>query len=321
MNAEELYKSHAAEWQEFENLLKQANLQISSLSPQKVERLSQLYRLATADLALAQRDFPTTALARYLNQLVGRGHALIYRSEPLALGRVIHFIKAGFPLTFRSSLPFILTAFLLFTLPSLAAGFSTLLYPESARWLLPASAQDLIPMIEEKELWVNIPLAERPYASSFIMTNNIQVSFLAFAGGMTAGLLTTWAMIQNGLILGGLLGLTSHYGVGFELATFVIGHGVIELSVIFMAGGAGLSLGWAMLRPGYLKRSTAIALAAQQAVRLVGGAVPLLVIAGLIEGFISPAETIAVGFKWFVGVFTGVILYAYLFFGGRNQRR
>lgn len=174
-------------------------------------------------------------------------------------------------------------------------------------------------MIEDHKLWVDIPLSERPYASTFIMTNNIQVSFLAFAGGMTAGILTTWALVQNGLILGGLLGLTGYHGVGFELATFVVGHGVIELSVIFMAGGAGLNLGWAILRPGLQKRGDAIAQAARQAVRLMGGAVPLLVIAGLIEGFISPAVTIAPWFKWLIGILTGILLYAYLLVGGKHR--
>ncbi len=319
MNAEELYQAHKLEWQEFEALLGQANERISSLSPQGVERLSHLYRSATADLAIAQRDFSQAPLTQYLNHLVGRGHALIYRSEPLALRRIVHFARAGFPQTFRRLAPFFLAALFLFILPALVVGISTALQPGSARWLLPEAAQELIPMIEDQKLWVNIPLAERPYASSFIMTNNIQVSFLAFSGGMTAGLVTCWAMIENGLMLGGLLGLTSHYGVGFELATFVIGHGVIELSVIFMAGGAGLSLAWAILRPGLQSRGAALAQAARQAVQLLGGAVPLLVVAGLIEGFISPEETIAPWFKWCVGLVTGLALYSYLLLAGRND--
>jgi uncharacterized membrane protein SpoIIM required for sporulation len=181
--------------------------------------------------------------------------------------------------------------------------------------------QSLIPIIQEKELWVDIPVADRPYASSFIMTNNIRVSFLAFGSGVTGGLLTLWILVQNGLMLGGLLGVTTYYGVGFELATFVIGHGVIELSVIFIAGGSGLMLGWALLRPGLMRRRDALMIAAQKSIWLLTGAVPFLVVAGLIEGFISPAETIPWPVKWAVGIGSGILFYGYLLLGGREKKK
>ncbi len=321
MNAEDLFRLHKSEWLDLEALLEQADRRTSTLSPQAIQKLSILYRLASADLALAQRDFPNSQLANYLNQLVGRGHAILYRSEPLALNRINRFVLSGFPQTFRHLLPFFLISFAMFSIPALIAGICTDLAPSSARWLLPQSAQDLIPMIQEKQLWVNIPTVERPFTSSFIMTNNIQVSFIAFAGGITAGLLTTWALIQNGLIIGGLLGLTSHYGLGWDLATFIVGHGVLELSVIFMSGGAGLSLAWAILRPGLFKRSSVVANAGKLAVKLLCGAAPLLVVAGVIEGFLSPAENIQTWFKWCVGISSGILLYTYLFFAGKEQSK
>jgi uncharacterized membrane protein SpoIIM required for sporulation len=209
---------------------------------------------------------------------------------------------------------------LLFSLPALAAGAATAWRPETARWILPAEIQSLIPSIEKQELWMDIPVDERPYTSTFIMQNNIQVSFLAFGSGVLAGVLTVYVLVFNGLILGGLTGLTAHYGVGFDLWTFVIGHGVIELSVICIAGGAGLRLGWAVLRPGLHRRRDALALAARQVVRLIVGCVPLLVIAGLIEGFISPAEGLPWPVKWGVGLGSGALLYAYLLLGGRGAR-
>lgn len=173
-------------------------------------------------------------------------------------------------------------------------------------------------MIEEQQLWTEIPVSERPYASAFIMRNNIRVTFLAFAGGMLLGLFTLYILIANGVLIGGLTGLTVHYGVGFELWTFVISHGVIELSVIFMAGGAGLAVGWGIIRPGLLSRRDALAQAARHAIRLIMGAAPLLVLAGLIEGFISPNESIPPALKWAFGLLSGLLLYAYLFLFGRR---
>jgi uncharacterized membrane protein SpoIIM required for sporulation len=319
VNAERFYESRRDEWQSLGSLLDRSQNNLRRLTPDEIQELSRLYRAAAADLALAQRDFPQHRVTSYLNQLVARGHAVIYQGEPLALRRLQHFVAAGFPQTFRQTGPFILAAALLLLIPALLAGLVTNWNPEAAHWLLPAQVQELIPLVEEQELWTDIPMEERPYTSSFIMRNNIQVTFLAFGGGMLLGLFTAYIMLLNGLLLGGLTGLTAHYDVGFELWTFVIGHGVVELSVIFIAGGAGLALGWAILRPGLLRRRDALALTARRAVRLIIGCVPLLVIAGLIEGFISPNEGLPWAVKWAVGVGTGLLLYAYLLLAGRER--
>jgi uncharacterized membrane protein SpoIIM required for sporulation len=319
VNAERFYESRRDEWESLSGLLDRSQNNLRRLSPGEIQELSRLYRTAAADLALAQRDFPHHRVTAYLNQLVARGHAVIYQGEPLALRRLRHFVTVGFPRTVRQTGPFVVAAALLFIIPALLAGLVTNWNPEAARWLLPTQVQELIPLVEEQELWTDIPVEERPYTSSFIMRNNIQVTFLAFGGGMLLGLFTAYIMLLNGLLLGGLTGLTAHYDVGFELWTFVISHGVVELSVIFIAGGAGLALGWAILRPGLLRRRDALALAARRAVRLIIGCVPLLVIAGLIEGFISPNEALPWPFKWAVGVGTGLLLYAYLLLAGRER--
>lgn len=319
MNAERFTETRRADWQALSLLLDRGQNSPQALSPADVLELSRLYRAATADLALAQRDFPRHQVTRYLNQLVARGHAIVYQGEPLAWQRLRRFATAGFPRAVRQTGPFILTAALLFILPALLAGLLTNWNPEAAQWLLPPQVQQLIPQIEEQQLWTDIAVEERPYASGFIMRNNIQVTFLAFSGGMLAGLLTVYIMVLNGLLLGGLTGLTAHHGVGFELWTFVIGHGVVELTVIFIAGGAGLALGWAILHPGLLRRRDALALAARRAVLLIVGCAPLLVLAGAIEGFISPNESLLWPVKWAVGLGAGALLYAYLLLAGRQS--
>lgn len=321
MNADEFLRRRQADWKTLSDLLDAAQRRGAQLSPEEIDRLGTLYRAAAADLALAQRDFPGRDVTAYLNQLVARGHATIYRSRPLSWERLRRFVVAGFPGTVRAHGRFILAAALVFLLPGLLAAFVIRANPAAARWLLPPEVQALEATIREGELWTEIPVEERPYVSSFIMRNNIQVSFLAFGFGVLGGILTLWVLAFNGLMLGGVTGLTAVYGIGWELWAFVIGHGVIELSVIVMAGGAGLSLGWAVLQPGLLRRRDALALAARRSVRLMAGAVPLLVLAGLIEGFISPSEAIPVAAKWGVGLGSGVLLYGYLLFSGRGSRQ
>jgi uncharacterized membrane protein SpoIIM required for sporulation len=321
MTPDDLLRQRQHDWEALSRLVERSRRNVRHLTPNDVAQLSQLYRNAASDLALAQRDFPDHQLTRYLNQLVAGAHATMYQHEPLSLLRLRRFVTTGFPRTFREALPFFVAAALLFIIPGLLVGFVTSWNPDASKALLPPNVQQLLPLLERKELWTAIPVEERPYASAFIMRNNVQVMFLAFSGGVLLGLLTLYVMIMNGLIIGGLTGLTIHYGVGFELWTFVIGHGVIELTVIFMAGGAGLMLGWAILHPGLLRRRDALRIAAGRAVRLVFGAIPLLVVAGLIEGFISPNETIPVVVKWVVGLTTGFLLYTYLLRSGRSQAR
>jgi uncharacterized membrane protein SpoIIM required for sporulation len=319
MNVDDFRRQRQQEWQTLADLLQRSQSGLGHLSPAEIDRLGRLYRAATSDLALAQRDFPDRRVSQYLNQLVGQAHSVVYRSEPLAYGRLVRFVTSGFPRAVRNSFWYIAVAAIFFLGTTAVAAAATFWQPESARWLLPPQAQQLIPLIEREELWVDIPVAQRPYASAFIMSNNIQVAFMAFSSGVLGGVLTLWIMIFNGLLLGSVTGLTAHYGVGFELWTFIIGHGVVELSVIFIAGGAGLMLGWSIIQPGLLRRRDSLALAGRQAVRLIVGCVPLLVIAGLIEGFISPNENLPWIAKWAVGLGSGVLLYSYLFLGGRPK--
>jgi uncharacterized membrane protein SpoIIM required for sporulation len=133
-----------------------------------------------------------------------------------------------------------------------------------------------------------------------------------------AGLLTVYVLIFNGLLLGAIAGLCQAYGLGQALWSFVLPHGVTELSVIFVAGGSGLMLGHAILRPGLLRRSDALAAAARRAVRLLFGCMALLVVAGTIEGFVSPSD-LPVWAKYGIGALSGLALYGYWLLAGRRN--
>jgi uncharacterized membrane protein SpoIIM required for sporulation len=312
MQIDEFIASRQADWARLSALLDRGGLR--RLSALELEELGVLYRAATSDLALAQRDFSQHRVTTFLNQLVGRAHAAVYRGEPFGWRRVARFFTTTFPRLYRQTLPFTLTALGLFIVPALVAGLLTARSTEAAEWL---GLGPIVTELESGSLWTDIPISQRPFASSFIMTNNIQVSFIAFAGGVLLGSLTVYALMFNGLHLGGILGLSSQFGLADELLDFIIAHGVIELSVIFAAGGSGLQLAWALLRPGPYRRRDALARAGRIAVRIVAGCIPLLIVAGLIEGFISPSA-LPTAFKVGVGLSSGALLYTYWLKAGKR---
>ena len=320
MNVDEFVRARQSTWQRLSDMLDGLQRgRLSQLSVPELEELGRLYRAATSDLAIARRDYPDHRVAIYLNQLVGRAHHRVYRGEALELRRVSRFFLSGFPRLFRQTGRYTALAAALF-LGAAAVGYAIVyINPDMAEQLLPAQMQNLIPIIKRGEMWTDIPAQMRSIASSFIMTNNIQVAFLAFAGGVLFGLLSGYVLLFNGLTLGVIGALCQRYGLALPLWSFVLPHGVIELSVIFIAGGSGLMLGHALLSPGLHRRRDALAQAAQKAVRLIIGSVPLLVIAGTIEGFISPSGLHPWG-KIGIGLLTGAGLYGYLLLAGRKVK-
>jgi uncharacterized membrane protein SpoIIM required for sporulation len=254
-------------------------------------------------------------VTRYLNELAARTHPLLYRAPAGSWPRLVRFFGVEFPRLFRALAPFVLAAFLLFGLPALAGYLVALNDPTAAEQVLPSQVTR---PVRQGRLWTDMAEETRPYMSSAIMTNNIQVAILAFAGGMLLGTLTVYVLVMNGLLLGAVLGYTQAYGLAGDLAAFISPHGYLELSVVFIAGGAGLQLAWAVLSPGLLTRRDALAQAGQRAVLLLVGAIPLLVIAGLIEGFVSPSG-LPNGVKYAVGLLSGVALYLFLLGAGRAE--
>jgi uncharacterized membrane protein SpoIIM required for sporulation len=321
MKLEEFMQQRKPDWEQLTALMEKCSAGPERMSPEEVRDLGRLYRSVTSDFALAQRDFPRERVTAYLHQLTSRTHSVVYRSEPMVWRQAVRFFRFTVPNTFRASLPFFLAACGFFIIPAAVSGIATAIDPDTAVWMLPAEVKETQEYIERRELWTEIPVEERPYTSSFIMQNNIRVSLLAFAGGISLNLLTVYLLAMNGFILGGVTGLTVFYGIGGELWTFVIGHGVIELSVICLAGGCGLQIGWALIHPGYYSRKDALIEASQKAIRLVIFSALMLVIAGLIEGFLSPAENVPAWIKWAVGIGSGAVLYSYLLLAGRPRRQ
>ena len=317
MNLDIFLNQRRPKWQRLETLLKQSQRNLQTLSSDELDELGRLYRNATSDLALARRDFPGHNVNAYLNQLVGRAHSFLYRGEPLRWQWLTQFYSQTFPRLYRELLPYTICSFALFMVAIFIAFFTVWQMPDTVYLFMGEGAVGLVREVEQGRMWTDIEPAVRSSSASFILTNNIQVTFLTFAGGITAGLLSAWILVNNGLNIGAIFGLLQFHGMFSGLAEFVAAHGFIELSVIFLAGGCGLYMGDGLLRPGLLTRRAALVERGQDSVRLILGCVPLLIIAGLIEGFISPSG-LHWGVKLAVGLSTGILLYYYWFFVGRE---
>jgi len=313
--------AHRPNWQRLEDLLRRMRGgRLSGLSDDDVLAFGHLYRQVTSDLAVARRDYPYDRVTVYLNGLVARAHPFVYRGEAMDRGRLGAFYRDTFPRAFRRTFPFTLAAILLTVIPALACYLVCVARPDAAYVLLPGTAEQLVPIVQQHHLWFNgDPTGSQSLVASSIMTNNIRVALIAFAGGALLGLLSVYILVYNGIMVGTLAGVVQHYGLSLGFWSFIVGHGVLELSVIFIAGGCGLQLGWALLRPGLYKRADACVMAARTAMVLILGAVPLLVVAGTIEGFLSPSPAPA-ALKLGTGLLTGVLLYGYLFAAGRTRR-
>jgi uncharacterized membrane protein SpoIIM required for sporulation len=305
---DEFISAQRPRWEELEALLRRAGRDPRRLEAAEIERLSQLYRQVTAHLAQARRDFPHDQVSRYLNDLAARAHPVLYRAPAGSWRRLYRFFLVEFPALFRSAGPFVLAASLLFSLPAVAGFLVALGDPQAVEQVLPGR---LTRTVREGRLWTDISPEERALAASAIMTNNLQVGILAFAGGILLGTLTVYVLLLNGLFLGIVFGYTQVHGLALDLATFVSPHGYLELSVVFIAGGAGLMMAWAVLTPGLLSRREALGLAARRAVLLIVGAAPWLVLAGLIEAFISPSGLPREA-KLLLGPLTAALFYAFL---------
>ncbi len=275
-------------WARIDELLTRSGRSgVRALTHAELQELALLYRQTASDLATIREDASSRNLAHYLNQLLGRAHNLIYMGRRSRPAGIIKFYRETFPQVFRDTLPYTIAACTIFFALAAAGMMMAVVDPAFQRYLLGPA---MMATIEKRQMWTDSLVTIKPLASSAIMTNNLTVSFTTFALGITAGIGTIWMLALNGLLFGVVNAACWQAGMSRQLWGFVAPHGVIELPAIFIAGGGGLLLAKGLLFPGTLPRRASIAREGGRAVRLVLGIIPMLIVAGTIEGFVSPSD-------------------------------
>ncbi|WP_169713519.1 stage II sporulation protein M [Paludifilum halophilum] len=298
-------QKHQPVWKRLESLLTRIHSQ--EVSRETLDELGHTYRQTATHLAYAQTYFPEHPVTRYLNRLVARAHQAVYGNHSKSdARRGIHFFNRRFPELFYERSIFFLIAALLFVAGALYAYGFTLADPDNGNAFLPAGmTENLDPDQIGQNQW------NHAVVSSQIMTNNIKVAFLCFALGAMLGVGTVWVLFSNGLLIGALAALFQQSGASYTFWAFIWPHGIIELTAIFISGAAGLSLAYAFFVPGDRSRLESFKREGRVTVRLILGVIPMFIIAGLIEGFITPAPW-PDWTKYLVALITLVLLVLYL---------
>jgi uncharacterized membrane protein SpoIIM required for sporulation/uncharacterized RDD family membrane protein YckC len=317
--ADDTADSKRAEWSAFDNeiagIAKSGARGLRLLRPDHLVRIIGSYRQLAGDVARARSLGRNSILVRRLNNIAIRAHNVLY-------GHIRARSRSGgpswlvrFPIAVRAhSIAVLLSAAVMFT-PSVITYVAVQLHPDLGYDLVPTGFLDFEPARDVS--LHDIPGLARPIAASSIMTNNIQVTLLAFGLGMTAGLGTCLILVFNGMQLGAVAGWMTSRGSSRALWGWIMPHGGTELLAIVLSGAAGFILACALIAPGNVRRAVALRHVAKDALAIILGVMGMLVVAGIIEGFVSPSS---IGYPARITVLAITLAgwFAYLGFAGRE---
>jgi uncharacterized membrane protein SpoIIM required for sporulation len=297
-------------WDRLAALLAQADASgLGQLSRAELQQMALLYRQVAADLSVLRQDATARAYTLHVNQLLARAHHIIYSGRKTNLLTLFRFLKDEYPAIFQRQIGYVAASLAVSVAWGLLGAALTSARPEFMRHFV---GPQMIATIERHQMWTHSIVSVAPTATSQIMTNNLAVSFMLFASGIAFGLGTFFYLYVNGMMLGVIGAACHHYAMSISLWSFVAPHGSLELPAIIIAGGAGFRLGHAMLFPGSLRWKESVARGGIEATQLVSGIIPMLVVAGCLEGFFSPSQA-PVWLKFTVGGLLFTLLNLWLF--------
>lgn len=326
MELAEFVDQRRPRWVALERLLnKSESSGIKSLSLDEARQLARLYRSTSSDLLWVRARSGAADVSEYLNDLVGRAYAITYPGKRPRFRDMLGFLTHVFPDLMAKEVRMFIAATILFWAGA-GFGFVGMVFdPDAAIYLVPDQHQKLDPEERAKnEAEGDVASVQEQAAfSSFLFTHNIQVAFLAFALGISAGIGTAIMLFFNGLFLGALFHVYMAKGLSGWFWAWILPHGIPELTAICIAGAAGLVIARGMIAPKGLPRGVAVRKEAVTAVKLLLGTLALFVLAGLIEGTISQIHPpkLPVWFKIGFALTVGTFVYLYLFSSYLRRKR
>ncbi len=312
---------NTARWSDFARALAEAQRRgLRTMSPAEVSALVAQYREVATDLArlrTASRGRDVDALF-YVSRLVGAGHNLLYRQRALSARAAWRYVSRTVPREMRRSAAYILAAAAFLFGPMAITCAAVMRRPALATELLPEEMIDRAnegaarAQGPEARRYIDMPEFLRPVMAGAIIRNNVQITYLVFASGITAGVLTLIMLVSNGVSFGAAVALYASKGIFYQIGEFVIPHSVFELSAVCIAGGGALLIAAALLVPGARTRREALVINGRRAIRLITASTLLLLGAGIIEGNISPRIDIPLWIKWSVAGASALLLAFYV---------
>lgn len=306
--------ARSGDWRELDAMLAALGRKpLAKLGAAHLGRFAHLYRATAADLAYARLRYRHNPVVGRLNALVNRAHGVLYTERRDYFRRGVAFVLGGFPRVVRRQSRFVWIG----VVATLAGAAGGLLWQR----LDPAAAQNAL-FADATCAGLNTaghtlgPLSTQILSAVSISVHNIWVAMLAFALGALACVGAVYLLVLNGLLLGALGGFAFACGKGTDFVALVAPHGTIELTIIVIAGAAGMRVGWALIAPGRLRRGIAVRDAGAEAVRLLVGTVPFFLLAGTVEGFVTPAG-LPVAVNVAISLALGAMFWTYLCTFGR----
>ena len=309
MVVHEFIRARQDAWGELQVFLEKAlRLSLARIPLEAFRDGSALYRQAVADLAYARMCFPDHPVVRELEQLVGRAHSILYQAGRARSRNWTEFWRSTWPARVRQAARPIVFATAIFWLFAVVGFYLTVENPVLENFFI---SPPMRAAIEKKRLWTESITRTAPTAGSRIATNNINVSFLAWGLGLTFGIGTIWLLILNGIMLGAIAAACLRAGMLLPLSEFIVAHGSLELPAIWISSGAGLLMAEALLFPGRFARGVEVRRKGRASVQIMVGIVPILLIAGTIEAFVSPSDLPGIA-KAMLGLTLGLTLLGYI---------
>ncbi len=274
-------KQNKDKWATFESVLSN-NKQIPP------DELSDLYIEITDHLSYAKTFYGGSNTEFYLNSLASQAHQKIYKTKRESKSRIVSFWKTEFPLMFFNHQRELLIAFLVFAFFTVVGAFSEANEGDFVRSIL---GDGYVNMTLEN-IENNDPMAVYKQQGEFnmflgITINNIKVALMAFAYGIMLGIGSLMIMMQNGIMLGSFQYFFYEKGLLWESVRTIWIHGTIEISVIIIAGCAGLVLANGMLFPGTYSRLASFKRGVINGLKILVSTIPFFIVAGFLEGFVT----------------------------------